>query len=138
MIGNVPKLQEAAQSEVVVEEVGTATFEFLVVVSFAIHVAKQWISFVSIAKYSIGNEIVKWTNLKDRLLLSKGLSIEVVPLPHCFIQPPHFFVPLSQTLLKHFDLKLVFQVVRDEGTPWALGRQRGLLSSHLLGVDYVI
>jgi hypothetical protein len=41
MIGNVPKLQEATRSEVVVEEVGTTTFEFLVVVSFAIHVAKQ-------------------------------------------------------------------------------------------------
>jgi hypothetical protein len=28
--------------------------------------------------------------MKDRLLLSKGMSVEVVPLPHCFIPPPHF------------------------------------------------
>jgi hypothetical protein len=38
MIVNVPELQGATRSEVVVEEVGTATFEFLNVASFAIHV----------------------------------------------------------------------------------------------------
>jgi hypothetical protein len=39
MIGNVPKLQEATQSEVVVGEFGTATPEFLATAPFAIHVA---------------------------------------------------------------------------------------------------
>jgi hypothetical protein len=39
MIGNIPKLQEATQSEVVVGEVGTVAPEFLVAASFAIHVA---------------------------------------------------------------------------------------------------
>jgi hypothetical protein len=38
MIGNIPELQEATQSEVVVGEVGTAAPEFLVATSFAIHV----------------------------------------------------------------------------------------------------
>jgi hypothetical protein len=38
MIENVPELQEATRSEVVVEEVGTAAFEFLAVAPFAIHV----------------------------------------------------------------------------------------------------
>jgi hypothetical protein len=47
------------------------------------------------------------------MMLSKGLSVEVVP-------PPHFFVPLPQTLLKHFNLGSVFRAVRDEGTPVAL------------------
>jgi hypothetical protein len=49
------------------------------------------------------------------LLLSEGLSIEVIPLPHCFIPlpldfilSPHFFVSLLQILLNHFDLKPVF------------------------------
>jgi hypothetical protein len=41
MIGNVPKLQEATQSKVVVGEVGTVAFEFLAAVLFAIHVAMQ-------------------------------------------------------------------------------------------------
>jgi hypothetical protein len=72
----------------------TAASELLVVVPFVIHVAIQWISFESIAKWSIANEIVKSTNLKDRLLLSEGLSIEVIPLPHCFVSPPHFFISL--------------------------------------------
>jgi hypothetical protein len=43
-------------------------------------------------------------------LLSGGLSIELVP-------PPHFFVLLLETLLKHFDLEAVFLEVRDEDTP---------------------
>jgi hypothetical protein len=38
--------------------------------------------------------------MKDHLLL-EGRRVEVVSLPHCF-------VPLPQTLLKSFDLKLVF------------------------------
>jgi hypothetical protein len=71
--------------EVVVGEVGTMTPAFLVAVTFAIHVAMQWISFESIAKCSIANEIVKLTNLKDNLLLSEDLSIDFVPLPHCFV-----------------------------------------------------
>jgi hypothetical protein len=65
------------------------------------------------------NEIVKsMTNLKDNLLLSEDLSVEVVSLPHCivlipmdfvplpllFILTPHFFILLPQSLLKHFDL----------------------------------
>jgi hypothetical protein len=41
MIGNVPELVEAAQREVVVGEVGTATPEFLAVAPFAVHVAMQ-------------------------------------------------------------------------------------------------
>jgi hypothetical protein len=54
--------------------------------------------------------------------LSKGLSVEVVPLPHCFILLRlnfiplplvfipllYFFVPLPPTLFKHFNLELVF------------------------------
>jgi hypothetical protein len=69
--------------------------------------------------------------MKDNLLLSEGLSVEVIPLPHCiillpldyvplpllFIPPPHFFIPLPQSLLKHFDLLLFFRAVRDEATP---------------------
>jgi hypothetical protein len=58
------------------------------------------------------------------LLLSEGLSVEVVRLPHCFILLPldfillpHFFVPLPQTILKHFDLEPVFRAARDEATP---------------------
>jgi hypothetical protein len=131
MIGNVLEPQEVSRSEVVVREVGTITFEFLVIAPFAIHVAKQWISFEIIAKCSIVNEIIKWTNLEDQMMLSKGLSVEVVP-------PPHFFVPLPQTLLKHFNLGSVFRAVRDEGTPVALWWWLNLLSSHLLGVDYAI
>jgi hypothetical protein len=49
------------------------------------------------------------------LLLSEGMSVEVIPLPHCFvplpryfISPLHFFIPLPQTLLKHVDLKSIF------------------------------
>jgi hypothetical protein len=39
MIRNVPELQEVAQSDIVVEEVGAAAFEVLPVVPFAIHTA---------------------------------------------------------------------------------------------------
>jgi hypothetical protein len=59
MVENIPELQEVTRSEVVVGEVGTASFEFLVVAPFAIHVAKQGITFENIAKCSITNEIVK-------------------------------------------------------------------------------
>jgi hypothetical protein len=138
MIRNIQELQEVTRSELVVGEVGTAASEFLTTAPFAIHVAMQWISFESIAKCSLANEIVKSTNLKDHLLLSEGLSVEIIPLPHCFISPPHFFVSLPQTLLKHFNLKPVFQAARDEGTPWALRRRHNLMSSHLLIVDYAI
>jgi hypothetical protein len=41
MIGNVPELQEATLSEVMVGEVGTATPEFPAAVPFAIHVVMQ-------------------------------------------------------------------------------------------------
>jgi hypothetical protein len=41
MIENVPELQETTQSEVVVGEVGTVTFEFLTAAPFTIHVAMQ-------------------------------------------------------------------------------------------------
>jgi hypothetical protein len=41
MIGNVPKLIEAARREVVVGEVATAATEFLAAAPFAIHVAMQ-------------------------------------------------------------------------------------------------
>jgi hypothetical protein len=41
MIGNVPKLIEAARREAVVGEVATAITEFLAAASFAIHVAMQ-------------------------------------------------------------------------------------------------
>jgi hypothetical protein len=112
------------RSEVVVGELGTAAPEFLVDASFALYVAMQWISFESIPKYSIANEIVKSTNPKDNLLLREGLSIEVVTLPHYFIPlplefnpPPHFFVLLPPTFLKHFDLKPVFRAARDNATP---------------------
>jgi hypothetical protein len=60
---------------------------------------------------SIANEIVKLTNLKDKLLLGKGLGVVVIPLFHCFIlRPlefvllPLLFVPLPQSLLQLFDL----------------------------------
>jgi hypothetical protein len=153
MIGNVPKLQEATRREVVVWEVGTMAPKFLDAEPFAIHVAMQWISFQSIAKCSIENEIVKSTNLKDNLLLSEGLSIEVIPLPHCiillpldfvplsllFVPLPHFFIPLPQSLLKHFDLLPFFQAARDEATPpYALRQWCSLLSSHLSRVNYAI
>jgi hypothetical protein len=131
MIENILKLQEAARREVVVREVGTAALEFLTAVPFAIQVAMQWISFKSIAKCLIENEIVKSTNLNDNLLLSEGLSVEVIPLPHCiillpldfiplpllFLPPPHFFIPLPQSLLKHFDILSFFWAARDEATP---------------------
>jgi hypothetical protein len=100
MIGNVSELQEAARSEVMVGELRTAAPEFLAAVPFTIHVAMHWFSNL-FAKCSIANEIVKSTNLKNNLLLSEGMSIEVIPLPHCFIPlpldfipPPHFFVLL--------------------------------------------
>jgi hypothetical protein len=41
MLGNVPELQEATRSVVVVGEVGTVAFEFLTAAPFAIHVANQ-------------------------------------------------------------------------------------------------
>jgi hypothetical protein len=41
MIGNVPELQEATRSEVVVGEVGTTAPEFIVAAPFAIRVAIQ-------------------------------------------------------------------------------------------------
>jgi hypothetical protein len=41
MVGNIIELQETTQSEVLVGEVGTASFEFLVAAPFAIYVAKQ-------------------------------------------------------------------------------------------------
>jgi hypothetical protein len=41
MIENEPELQEATQSEVVVEELGTVVSEFLTAVPFAIHVSMQ-------------------------------------------------------------------------------------------------
>jgi hypothetical protein len=58
------------------------------------------------------NEIVKSTNLKYNLLLSKGLSVEVVPLSLDFIPPLHFLILLPQTLLKHFDLESIFQATK--------------------------
>lgn len=72
MIWNVPELQEVTWSEVVVGEAGTVAFEDLADAPFAIYVEKQRISFESIAKCLIANKIVKWTNLKDRMLLRKG------------------------------------------------------------------
>jgi hypothetical protein len=82
---NVLELEEVTRSEVVVGEVGTAAPEFLAAAPFVIHAAMQWISFECIAKSLIVNEIVKSTKQKDRLLLSKGKCIEVIPLPHCFV-----------------------------------------------------
>jgi hypothetical protein len=145
MIENVPEPQEATRSEVVVGELGPVAPGFLAATSFAIHVVMQWISNL-FATWSIVNEIVKSTNLKDNLLLSEGLSVEVIPLPHCFVPlpldfvpPPYFFVLLPQTLLKHFDLESVFRATRDIATPpWALQQCRSHLSSHLSGVNYVI
>jgi hypothetical protein len=67
--------------------------------------------------HSIANEIVKLTNLKDKLLLGEGLGVVVIPLSHCFILHPLdfiplplLFVPLPQSLLELFDLRLA----RDE------------------------
>jgi hypothetical protein len=110
MIGNIPKLQEATWSEVVVGEVGTAAPEFLAAMPFAIHVVIQWTCFENIAKRSIANGIVKSTNLKDRLLLSEDRCIEIISLPHCFVLLP-------KSLLKLSDLLPVFRAVRDEPTP---------------------
>jgi hypothetical protein len=69
---------------------------------------------------SLANEIIKLTNLKDKLLLGEGLGVVVAPLSHCFIlRPIEFiplplpFVPLPQSLIELFDLRLV----RDEATP---------------------
>jgi hypothetical protein len=45
---------------------------------------------------SIVNEIVKLTNLKDKLLLGKGLGVVVFPLSHRFILCPLEFVPLPR------------------------------------------
>jgi hypothetical protein len=41
MIGNVPEVQEATRSEVVVGEIGTAAPEFLAAAPFVIHVTMQ-------------------------------------------------------------------------------------------------
>jgi hypothetical protein len=41
MIGNIPELQEATRSEVVVGEVGTTSPKFLATASFTIHIAMQ-------------------------------------------------------------------------------------------------
>jgi hypothetical protein len=94
----------------VVGEVGTAALEILAATLFAIHVTMHQISFESIAKYSIVNEIINSTNLKHHLLLSYGLRVVLIPLPHCFI-------PLPLTLLEHFDLKPFFRVAMDKATP---------------------
>jgi hypothetical protein len=92
---------------------------------------------------SIANEILKLTNLKDKLLLGESLGVVVVPLSHCFILHPLefvplplLFVPLPQSLLELFDLRLA----RDEPTPrtYALRQCRNLLSSHMPGVDDTI
>jgi hypothetical protein len=92
---------------------------------------------------SIANEIVKLTNLKDKLLLGEGLGVVVFPLSHCFtlcplefVPLPLLFIPLPQSLLELFDL----QLARDEATPHtcALRRCHSLLSSHMPGVDYDI
>jgi hypothetical protein len=79
--------------------------------------------FESIAKFLIVNEIINSTNLKHRMLLSEGLRVVLIPLPHYFIplphfiiSPPDFFIPLPQTLLEHFDLEPFFQVARDKAT----------------------
>jgi hypothetical protein len=53
MIGNVPELQEATWSEVVVEEAWTVSFEDLAAAPFAMHVEMKWISFESIAYCTI-------------------------------------------------------------------------------------
>jgi hypothetical protein len=39
-----------------------------------------------------------------------------VPLPLDFLPPPHFFISLPQTLLRHFNLEPVFRAARDEAT----------------------
>jgi hypothetical protein len=59
----------------------------------------------------IANEIVKLTNLTDKLLLDEGMRVVVVLLAHCFIlRPlefvplPLLFVPLSQSLFELFNL----------------------------------
>jgi hypothetical protein len=70
MIRNIPKLQKVNWSEVVVGKVGTTTLEILAAALFVIHVAIEGISFESIAKCSIVNEIIKSTNLKHHMLLS--------------------------------------------------------------------
>jgi hypothetical protein len=57
MIGNVPKLVEVVQREVVVGEVATAATKFLAAAPFAIHVAMQLV-FEGIDMRSIANEIV--------------------------------------------------------------------------------
>jgi hypothetical protein len=54
----------------VVGKVGTTTLEILAAALFVIHVAIEGISFKSIAKCSIVNEIIKSTNLKHHMLLS--------------------------------------------------------------------
>jgi hypothetical protein len=47
----------------------------------------------------IVNEIVKLTNLKDKLLLSEGLGIVVIMLSHCFILHPMKFVLLPSLFI---------------------------------------
>jgi hypothetical protein len=94
------------------------------------------ISFEGTDMRSIANEIVKLTNLKDKLLLGEGLGIVVIPLSHWFILHPLEFVSLPQSLLELFDLRLA----RDEATPrtCALRQCPNLLSSHMPRVDYAI
>jgi hypothetical protein len=48
--------------------------------------------------------------MKDRMLLSEGQRVEVIPLSHCLVLLP-------KSLLKLFDLLPVFRVARDEATP---------------------
>jgi hypothetical protein len=122
MIWNIPELQEVNRSMVVVGQVGTATLKILAAVLFAIHVTIQWISFESIIKYLIVNEIIKSTNLKHCLLLSKGLRVVLIPLPHYFISPPHFFIPPPHFFrLATSDSPWVFQswVVLPSGEEWS-------------------
>jgi hypothetical protein len=61
--------------------------------------------------HSIANKIVNLTNLKDKLLLGKGLSVVVIPLSYFFILGhlefvllPLLFVSLPQSLLMLFNL----------------------------------
>jgi hypothetical protein len=60
--------------------------------------------------HSIANEIVKLTNLNDKLLLGKGLGVVVISLSHYFIlcplefvSLPLLFILLPQSLLELFD-----------------------------------
>jgi hypothetical protein len=48
------------------------------------------------------------------------MLLDFIPLPLLFVPPPHFFILLPQSLLKHFDLLSFFRAVRDEATPSVL------------------